>query len=156
MKTITDGSENMIYYIILWSCLQGHFLNHLSLSVTVQLPERLWHPSIENRFAMAGCPQAVCIHTVCAALIPSNIRPEDTFIHQLYLKHGIKEVSPNELEYAFSEFFKNQSIFQTIRESGSFVIKNGIKRQLHVGSFEPNEGIAVFVFSKKIFFVKLA
>ena len=54
----------------------------------------------------------------CTAQIPSNIRPEDTFIHQLYLKHGIKEVGPDELEYAFSEFFKNQSIFQTIREIG--------------------------------------
>lgn len=61
----------------------------------------------------------------CAALIPSNIRPEDTFIHQLYLKHGIKEVGPDELEYAFSEFFKNENILQKIKEIGEdFYIKN--------------------------------
>lgn len=61
----------------------------------------------------------------CAALIPSDIRPEDTFIHQLYLKHGTKEVGPDELEYAFSEFFKNESILQTIREIGEdFYIDN--------------------------------
>ena len=54
----------------------------------------------------------------CSALIPSNIRPEDTFIHQLYLKHGIKEVGPDELEYAFSEFFKNDTILQKIKEIG--------------------------------------
>lgn len=52
----------------------------------------------------------------CAALVPNNIRPEDTFIHQLYLQHGMKEVGPDELEYAFSEFFKNESILQTIKE----------------------------------------
>lgn len=51
MKMITDGSENMIYYTILWSCLRNPFLNLLSLPVTVQPPALLWHPSIENRFA---------------------------------------------------------------------------------------------------------
>lgn len=61
----------------------------------------------------------------CAALIPSNIRPEDTFIHQLYLKHGMKEVGPDELEYAFSEFFKNENILQKIKEIGeNFYIDN--------------------------------
>lgn len=61
----------------------------------------------------------------CAALIPNNIRPEDTFIHQLYLKHGVKEVGPDELEYAFSEFFKNENIFQKIKEIGDdFYIDN--------------------------------
>ena len=55
----------------------------------------------------------------CAALIPSNVRPEDTFIHQLYLKHGLKEVGPDELEYAFSEFFKNDSILKEIQKIGS-------------------------------------
>ena len=54
----------------------------------------------------------------CAALIPSDIRPEDTFIHQLYLTHGIKEVCPDELEYAFSEFFKNETLLDKIGEIG--------------------------------------
>lgn len=61
----------------------------------------------------------------CSALIPSNIRPEDTFIHQLYLKHGIKEVGPDELEYAFSELFKNDGIIRRIKEIGEdFYIDN--------------------------------
>lgn len=61
----------------------------------------------------------------CEALIPSNIRPEDTFIYQLYLKHGTKEVGPDELEYAFSEFFKNENILQVIKEIGDdFYIDN--------------------------------
>lgn len=54
----------------------------------------------------------------CAALIPSDIRPEDTFIHQLYLTHGLKEVSPDELEYAFSELFGNEAILDKIGEIG--------------------------------------
>lgn len=54
----------------------------------------------------------------CAALIPNNIDPKDTFIYQLYLEHGNKEVGPDELEYAFSEFFKNESILKKIKEIG--------------------------------------
>ena len=54
----------------------------------------------------------------CNAMIPNDIRPEDTFIHQLYLQHGIKEISPEELEYAFSEFFKNDSILDVIDSIG--------------------------------------
>lgn len=61
----------------------------------------------------------------CAALIPSDIRPEDTFIHQLYLTHGLKEVSPDELEYAFSEFFGNEAILDKIGEIGdNFYLEN--------------------------------
>ena len=61
----------------------------------------------------------------CAALIPSDIRPEDTFIHQLYLTHGLKEVSPDELEYAFSEFFGNEAILDKIGEIGDdFYLEN--------------------------------
>ena len=51
-------------------------------------------------------------------MIPNDIRPEDTFIHQLYLQHVIKEISPEELEYAFSEFFKNDSILDVIDSIG--------------------------------------
>nr|WP_288732507.1 toll/interleukin-1 receptor domain-containing protein [uncultured Anaerobutyricum sp.] len=61
----------------------------------------------------------------CTALIPSNIRPEDTFIYQLYLRHGIKEVGVDELEYAFSEFFQNEEILNKIGEIGDdFYIDN--------------------------------
>lgn len=54
----------------------------------------------------------------CSALLP-NIRPEDTYIHQIYLKHGIKEVETDELEYAFSEFFRNEHLLSRIGEIGS-------------------------------------
>ena len=57
-------------------------------------------------------------HFNCSALIPNDISPEDTFIHQMYLNHGIKEVSPDELEYAFSEFFQNETILDKIKEFG--------------------------------------
>ena len=39
---------------------------------------------------------------------------------------------------------RDNVIYYACKDSGSFAIKNGIKRQLHVGSFEANEGIAVF------------
>lgn len=60
----------------------------------------------------------------CSALLP-NIRPEDTYIHKVYLKHGIKEVGADELEYAFSEFFKNENLLERIRDIGSaFYLSN--------------------------------
>lgn len=41
------------------------------------------------------------------------------------MKHGIKEVGSDELEYAFSEFFKNENILQKIKEIGEdFYIEN--------------------------------
>lgn len=55
----------------------------------------------------------------CWALLPNSIKPEDTFIHQLYLNHGTKEVGVDELKYAFSEFFANDEIIQLIDEIGS-------------------------------------
>lgn len=54
----------------------------------------------------------------CSALLPSNIKPEDTFIYQAYLKHGIKEVGTDELEYAFSEFFDDETLLMLISEIG--------------------------------------
>lgn len=61
----------------------------------------------------------------CTALIPSDIRPEDTFIYQLYLDHGVKEVGPDELEYAFSEFFQEEAVLKSIKEIGDdFYIQN--------------------------------
>ncbi len=61
----------------------------------------------------------------CSALIPADIRPEDTFIYQLYLEHGNKSVGPDELEYAFSEFFKNDEILKIIsRLEDDFFIDN--------------------------------
>lgn len=60
----------------------------------------------------------------CSAMIP-DIRPEDTYIYQLYLPHGGKEVDPGELEYAFSEFFKNKDILLLIQELGDdFYLEN--------------------------------
>lgn len=53
----------------------------------------------------------------CNPLIP-NIKPEDTYIHQLYLPHGGKEVSPDELEYAFSDFLSNEKILDRIADIG--------------------------------------
>lgn len=61
----------------------------------------------------------------CSAMIPNNIKPEDTFIQQMYLKHGGKEVGTDELEYAFSEFFKNESLLSVIEEIGDdFYLEN--------------------------------
>lgn len=54
----------------------------------------------------------------CSALLPSSIKPEDTFIYQAYLKHGIKEVGTDELEYAFSEFFNDETLLRHIAEIG--------------------------------------
>lgn len=61
----------------------------------------------------------------CWALLPNNMKPEDTFIHQLYLNHGAKEVGPDELKYAFSEFFANDEILTLIHSVESvFYIEN--------------------------------
>lgn len=61
----------------------------------------------------------------CDAMIPNNIDPKDTYLYQLYLQHGIKEVGPDELKYAFSEFFKNDKILEVISEIGEdFYIDN--------------------------------
>lgn len=54
----------------------------------------------------------------CTAFFPSDARPEDTFINQLYLNHGEKEVSSDELKYAFSVFFDDASIFDVISKLG--------------------------------------
>lgn len=53
----------------------------------------------------------------CTALIPTA-NPEDTFIHNLYLKHGSKEVTLEELEYAFSDFMKNESLLKMMEGIG--------------------------------------
>mgnify|MGYP003293073348 CR=1 FL=1 len=51
----------------------------------------------------------------CTAFLPSDAKPEDTFINQLYLNHGKKEVSADELKYAFSIFFEDTSIFNVLK-----------------------------------------
>lgn len=56
----------------------------------------------------------------CTALIPTA-DPEDTFIHHLYLKHGSKEVTLEELEYAFSDFMKNESLLKMMEGIGGYL-----------------------------------
>lgn len=54
----------------------------------------------------------------CWALFPKDTNPEDSFIHQMYLTHGDKEVSLEELEYAFSEFFEYNNIGMWVQRIG--------------------------------------
>lgn len=55
----------------------------------------------------------------CKALLPYDAKPENSFINYLYLNHGEKEVSVEELEYAFSEFFENCEILDEIEQMGT-------------------------------------
>ena len=55
----------------------------------------------------------------CDALLPDDVAPENYYLHTLYLDMGQKEVSIEELEYAFSEFFSNCEILDEIEAIGS-------------------------------------
>ena len=57
----------------------------------------------------------------CKALLPDDVRPENFFLHYLYLNHGEKEVSIEELQYAFSEFFENCEILDEIEAMGGIL-----------------------------------
>lgn len=50
----------------------------------------------------------------CDALTPYDTKAENTYLNRLYLKHGEKEVSIEELEYAFAEFFSDCEILDEI------------------------------------------
>ncbi len=60
-----------------------------------------------------------CNTLQCNALLPDDIRPENFCLHSLYLKTGEKEVSIEELQYAFSEFFGNCEILDEIEAIGN-------------------------------------
>ena len=61
----------------------------------------------------------------CSALLPPDIKPSETYVYQAYLKHGLKEVGTDELEYAFSEFFRDEKMLDLIRKTGSgFYLEN--------------------------------
>ena len=61
----------------------------------------------------------------CKALLPDDVRPENFFLNYLYLNHGEKEVSIEELQYAFSEFFENCEILDEIEAMGDILyLKN--------------------------------
>ena len=60
-----------------------------------------------------------CNTLQCDASLPDDIRPENFFLHSLYLQAGEKEVSIEELQYAFSEFFANCEILDEITDIGS-------------------------------------
>ena len=55
----------------------------------------------------------------CDGLLPDDIRPENYYLHSLYLDSGEKEVSIEELQYAFSEFFGNCDVLDEIEAIGS-------------------------------------
>ncbi|MBQ1482889.1 MAG: toll/interleukin-1 receptor domain-containing protein [Erysipelotrichaceae bacterium] len=55
----------------------------------------------------------------CSGLLPDDIRPKNYYLHSLYLDTGEKEVSIEELQYAFSEFFDNCEILDEIQAIGS-------------------------------------
>ncbi len=55
----------------------------------------------------------------CNGLLPDDIRPDNYYLHSLYLNSGEKEVSIEELQYAFSEFFDNCEILDEIQAIGS-------------------------------------
>ena len=55
----------------------------------------------------------------CNGLLPDDIRPDNYYLHSLYLNSGEKEVSIEELQYAFSEFFGNCEILDEIQAIGS-------------------------------------
>ena len=52
-------------------------------------------------------------------MLPDDIRPENCYPNSLYLNTGEKEVSIEELQYAFSEFFGNCEILDEIEAIGS-------------------------------------
>lgn len=59
-------------------------------------------------------------HTLqCDSLLPDDIRPENYFLHSLFISSGEKEVSIDELQYAFSEFFGNCEIMDEIETIGA-------------------------------------
>ena len=61
----------------------------------------------------------------CDALLPDDVLPENYYLHSLYLDNGEKEVSIEELEYAFSEFFDNCEILDEITAIGdNLYLKN--------------------------------
>ena len=61
----------------------------------------------------------------CDALLPDDVLPEDYYLHSLYLDNGEKEVSIEELEYAFSEFFDHCEILDEITALGdNLYLKN--------------------------------
>ena len=61
----------------------------------------------------------------CKALLPDDVRPENFFLNYLYLNHGEKEVSIEQLQYAFSEFFENCEILDEIEAMGDILyLKN--------------------------------
>ena len=61
----------------------------------------------------------------CNALLPDDVLPENYYLHSLYLDNGEKEVSIEELEYAFSEFFDNCEILDEITALGdNLYLKN--------------------------------
>ncbi len=62
---------------------------------------------------------ALCNNLQCGGLLPGDTRPENLYLHSLYLSSGDKEVSIEELQYAFSEFFLNCSILDEIENIGS-------------------------------------
>jgi hypothetical protein len=47
----------------------------------------------------------------CQAFLPADTPPEDTYLNNLYLRHGGQCVSLEELEYAFSELFSHSGSF---------------------------------------------
>lgn len=54
----------------------------------------------------------------CAALFPYDIHPNDAYLQQLYLKHGEREVSVEELEYAFSDIFESDIVLEEMKRIG--------------------------------------
>lgn len=60
-----------------------------------------------------------CNTLQCDALLPDDIHPENYYLNSLYLNTGEKEVSIEELQYAFSEFFGNCEILDEIEAIGS-------------------------------------
>lgn len=61
----------------------------------------------------------------CQGLLPEDVRPENCYLHSLYLNTGDKEVSIEELQYAFSEFFGNCEILDEIEAIGSNLYLSG-------------------------------
>ncbi|MBQ5552810.1 MAG: toll/interleukin-1 receptor domain-containing protein [Erysipelotrichaceae bacterium] len=59
-----------------------------------------------------------CNSLQCDALLPDDLKAENTYLHTLYLNTGEKEVSLEELEYAFSEFFDHCQILDEIEAIG--------------------------------------
>ncbi len=55
----------------------------------------------------------------CHGLLPDDVRPKNCYLHHLYLDAGEKEVSIEELQYAFSEFFDNCDILDEIQAIGN-------------------------------------